>query len=192
MENPKPNNTLILLVLIATLLLYLLCLFHLAKPNNNNLQHLQDMYNLNVKEQDESLVKIKAMYLYPIRGIKGLQVEQVEITESGIVGDRNWMIISVKTKKPIGCANSHLITFLRLRMENENEVTIGLQDEECFPELKKRTMILKFDQTYENSEYIEAGRNYFGQQYKGYKENDEICQWLSAILGEEAVILRAA
>lgn len=62
------------------------------------------MYKLDVKESDEEEVKIKAIYLYPIRGIKGLRVDSFEISESGIIGDRNWVILSVKTKKPIGCA----------------------------------------------------------------------------------------
>jgi hypothetical protein len=53
-------------------------------------------------------------------------------------------------------------------------------------------MTLKFDQTYKDCDYVEAGNNYMGQQFKGYKENREICEWLSTILGEEAIIIRAA
>jgi len=53
-------------------------------------------------------------------------------------------------------------------------------------------MKLKFDKNYEQKDYVEAGNNYRGQQFKGYKENAEINDWLSAILGEEAIIIRAA
>jgi len=68
---------------------------------------MKSMYNLQVLEKDEKEVKIKGIYLYPIRGIKGLEVPQVEITPSGIRGDRNWVILGMKKGKPgtpLGCA----------------------------------------------------------------------------------------
>ena len=66
------------------------------------------------------------------------------------------------------------------------------QDDECFPNIKKRSHVLKFDQDYSNAEYIEAGTNYFGQIFKGYKESKEVCEWLSEIFGEDAILIRAA
>ena len=45
--------------------------------NNTNVKRLRDLYDFSVKEDDEKKVKIKAIYLYPIRGIQGTQVKSI-------------------------------------------------------------------------------------------------------------------
>jgi len=45
---------------------------------------------------------------------------------------------------------------------------------------------LRFDEDYSGAEFIEAANN-----YRGYKECDEVCKWLSDIFEQEVIIIRA-
>ena len=45
---------------------------------------------------------------------------------------------------------------------------------------------MSFDKDYSKSEYIEAQMN-----YRGYKEDDEVCEWLSEIFEQEVYLIRA-
>jgi uncharacterized protein YcbX len=44
-------------------------------------------------EWEEKEVKIHSMWLYPMRGVKGIKVEHCEITPYGLKNDRIWVII---------------------------------------------------------------------------------------------------
>jgi uncharacterized protein YcbX len=68
---------------------------------------------LTLKPEDEHEVPIKWMYIYPIRAIKGIKVQEIEVTPFGIKRDRNWCIIGLKKMKPIANHNNHITTFLR-------------------------------------------------------------------------------
>lgn len=65
----------------------------------NVVQKIEETYNLKIKPNQEKSVKIKEMYLYPIRGVLGIKVNWVEITPFGLKQDRNWVIISTKKMK---------------------------------------------------------------------------------------------
>jgi len=46
--------------------------------------------------------------------------------------------------------------------------------------------MLYFDEDRTKSEFIEAKKN-----YRGYKESDEVCKWLSDIFDEEVILIKA-
>lgn len=89
---------------------------------------IESEYGLELKPEDEQNIKIKAIYLYPIRGVKGMSVSSVQITPHGLAGDRNWVIVNAKTKKSIDNENSDRITFIRLEMKDKyfNEIIVKL------------------------------------------------------------------
>lgn len=90
--------------------------------------------------------------------------------------------------KPIANHNSELITYLRqmFRADHPNEFKIFLQDKYCLPDIQKRNHILYLDKDYSNSEYVEAEKG-----YRGYKEDNEINEWLSEVLQVKCFVLRA-
>ena len=120
--------------------------------------------------------------------MKGIKVKELEVTPYGIKKDRNWVIIGKEKMKPIANNNSVIITFLRQlnKPETPNELKIVLQDSECFPDLKRRNYTLYFDKDYSNSEYVQCNKN-----IRGYKESDEVCEWLSEIFDEPVILLRS-
>ena len=66
------------------------------------------------------------------------------------------------------------------------KLTLYLMDNKCFPDVKKRSHQLRFDRNYEGAQIIEANK-----KYRGYKESDEVCEWLSQIFDEEVILIRA-
>lgn len=143
---------------------------------------------MDVKPKLEKAVKIKAIFLYPVRGIRGIKVDHCEITPFGLKNDRNWVIISRKTMKPLACHNSHLITYLRQGfVKDSTRLKLYLQDKLCFPDITKREQYLDFAKKYdEEQDLIECADN-----YRGLKEDEEVNKWLSTILEEEVFIMRA-
>ena len=83
---------------------------------------------LDVPNHQEKEVKIKTIYLYPIRGVKGCEIDECEITPYGLKKDRNWVIIGRKLMWPLTCANSHIVTYLRqeINPNKPNELRLYL------------------------------------------------------------------
>ena len=86
---------------------------HAKVPDEDIVDKIKNNYDLNIKPKQEREVKIKAIFLYPVRGIRGMKVDNCEITPYGLKNDRNWVIIGCKKMKPLANHNSHLITYLR-------------------------------------------------------------------------------
>ena len=52
--------------------------------------------------------------------------------------------------------------------------------------MKVREMFVDFNTDYTNAEFVECQKN-----YRGYKEYDELNEWLSKIFDEEVFMIRA-
>lgn len=39
------------------------------------------------------MIKIKDLYVYPIKSCRGIRVEKIELSPTGFQGDRNWMVV---------------------------------------------------------------------------------------------------
>jgi len=54
-------------------------------------------------------------------------VDHVELTNGGILKDRNWLIHSVKRKKHICSGGNPIVTYLRVTIDqkDQNKLTIG-------------------------------------------------------------------
>jgi hypothetical protein len=109
------------------------------------LSKIRKLYNLDINQSEEILVPIKKIYLYPMRGIKGIEMDWVEITPYGLKNDRTWVVIRESKMKPISNHNSHIHCFLRMEYNPDakpNEIVVKLKDNVCYPELKKRSHTL--------------------------------------------------
>ena len=74
---------------------------------------VKSLYSLDVKPSDEKPIEIKQLFLYPVRGIRGIEVESLELTPLGPKGDRNWVMIDAKTLRFVVNKNSERLTYLR-------------------------------------------------------------------------------
>ena len=122
-------------------------------PEENIVERIKRLYNLSIQPAEEKEVKISSLWLYPVRGIKGFKVDQIGITPYGPANDRQWVIIDKIKGRPLACDNSHIITFMRQKIESGDsiepkELKLMFQDNSCFPDIKKRNHILKFNADY--------------------------------------------
>lgn len=143
-------------------------------PEENIVKKIKRLYNLSIQPVEEKEVKICSLWLYPVRGIKGFKVPTIGITPYGPKNDRQWVIIDKLKGRPLACDNSHIITFLRQKIVSGDsiepkELKLMFQDNSCFPDVKKRNHILRFDKDYSKCEYVECAKG-----YRGYKEDEEV------------------
>lgn len=65
-----------------------------------------------MSERDEQKIEIKEIYIYPVNGLKGIKVDSCEMTIHGLLGDRNWCILSEKLTKLVPMVDNK-VSFLR-------------------------------------------------------------------------------
>ncbi len=39
------------------------------------------------------MIKIKDLYVYPVKSCKGIRVDEIQLSPTGFLGDRGWMVI---------------------------------------------------------------------------------------------------
>jgi len=125
----------------------------------NMVQKIKKLYDLSIKQKDEIVVPIKKIFLYPIRGIKGLEMEWCEVTPFGLKLDRIWCVMRESKMKPISNHNSNIPCFLRMEYDPDNkpnELVLKLKDDKCYPKLKKRSHTLLFEEDMSEFEFIEG------------------------------------
>ena len=93
------------IILIGGLLFALLLFFYMKKQtvvdlNNPEDQELRAKYKFTVKPEQEKSIKIDKLYLYPMRGIMGIEVPALKVSKYGIKYDREWAIYE---KDKLGC-----------------------------------------------------------------------------------------
>ena len=80
---------------------------------DKNMESIRKNFDLEIKQNDEKDIKIKELYLYPIRGVKGIKVKSAEVGPLGLKYDRYWTIINVKKMTPCANHNDTIVSFLR-------------------------------------------------------------------------------
>jgi hypothetical protein len=77
----------------------ILVAIYFLRPSNTTLSRIKDFYDLTIQPSQEQKVKISSLYLYPVRGIRGITVDYLTLTESGALNDRLWVMIDKKKNK---------------------------------------------------------------------------------------------
>ena len=88
--------------------------------------NIHKQFDLSVKPKDEKDIKLVKIFLYPIRGIKGIEVESAELSNSGFIKDRNWVIVSIKRNKSIATSGNYKVTYLRLQIDSKSETELEI------------------------------------------------------------------
>ena len=115
-------------------------------------------------------------------------MDWVEVTPYGMKNDRVWCIMRESKMKPISNHNSHIPCYLRMDYDPDkkpDEIVLRLKDDKCYPELKKRSHTLYFNNDAQYTEFVEGMNN-----YRGFLEGKEVNDWLSAIFGEKVFLMK--
>ena len=76
-------------------------------------RRFKDLYHFPMDKSEEKLIPITAIYQYPIRGVRGTQVQSINITSTGPLNDRIWVLVRKRTMVPLDCKNSVIQSYLR-------------------------------------------------------------------------------
>lgn len=153
---------------------------------------MRQRYKFNVRPEQEKNIKIDKLYLYPMRGIMGIEVDALKVSKFGIKFDREWAIYE---KDKLGCVTqSPEVKLTQLRQSIEkNKATkqkflvisiidshkatapAGLAHEIKIPIRKEVT-----------GEIVDTGK------VRGIAEGKEFDEWFSTFLGKSVILLRSA
>jgi len=81
---------------------------------------------MNVQEMEEKEIKIKSMFIYPIRGVRGIEVDECEVTPAGLKWDRLWVFVDSDSRKPLDNSNNEITSYFRLQFMENNNVRLFL------------------------------------------------------------------
>lgn len=155
---------------------------------------IRQHYAFDVKESDEVQVPLKAIYQYPVRGVKGTRVQRIALTSSGPLNDRIFVVLSQINMKPLSCDNCEVLTYIRQEFLPDNDpltahsVRLFLQKENLpdhLKNLKVTEWILKIEQN-PNAKLIIGNKG-----YRGYTVSHEANEWLSQVFNQKVILLRA-
>jgi uncharacterized protein YcbX len=153
---------------------------------------IRSRYNFEVRPSQEKNIKIEKLYIYPMRGIMGIEVDSMKVSKFGIKYDREWAIYD---GEKLGCVTQSpevKLTQLRQRIEKDQAtkqkylvISIIESHQHLAPaDLPKELRIpIRKEVT---GEVVDTGK------VKGVREGEQFDQWFSKFLGKPVVFLRSA
>lgn len=126
-----------------------------------------------------SQAKIKALWLYPVKGMSGGPVEDLEITEQGIVGDREFTLVGED-----GVLVCQKLTPQLASISAGVPVAGGLG---LILHHKERG---SYKHRIRTEGDLVAG-TWVLDEFEGVDQGDEIAQWVSDIIGKKVRMIRA-
>lgn len=144
-----------------------------------------------VKPEEETSVKIEKLWIFPMRGIMGIEVPEIKVTKLGIKYDREWTLAD-KEKK--GClTQSPEVKFTQLRQKIEKNaatkekhlvISIIESHREQAPAGLPHEIRIPIREV--EGELVDTGKGC------GYRQGAEFDEWFSKFLGREVILLRAS
>ena len=116
-----------------------------------------------------------------MRGIKGIEVDKLFMTNSGALFDREWIIVRTEDGKHRSLSSTPEMTRFRQRLEYDQKddvvpktLVISIANGFC-TEIKVREMRIEVERKYDERDFYSARKpNGATFQYQGYKESDEV------------------
>jgi uncharacterized protein len=120
--------------------------------------------------------KITALYYYPIKSCKGIALDTAEISETGILHDRELLIVDAKTGEFYTQRELPKLALIAPRLENDYL-------ELAAPNMPSLKVPLKA-----TGETLTA--NIWGDEVQSVDQGDEAAEWLGDFLGVDARIVK--
>jgi len=119
-----------------------------------------------------SLLKVHSLYLYPVKSCAPVQVQSAQISASGFLNDRRWMVVDAETGKFVTQRKD--VKMARLRAGFSDQVLAlsysdGANSTSLDVEINKST---------------EISTEVWGDTPSGWDQGDLVASWLSEILGK--------
>ena len=193
--NPIQSNNIFILNKIKYTQMEAISNFFFGKEQdleNPDDQEIRARYNFQIKPEEEQSIKIEKLYIYPMRGVMGIEVPQMKVSKFGIKYDREWSLFDTTKLSVVHQVLQVKLTELRQRIEKNKEtkekwliISIIDSQQHLVPEglpVEIRIPIRKEV----TGEIIDTGK------VKGVAEGKEFDQWFSKFLGVDVILLRSA
>lgn len=73
-------------------------------------------------------MKVLQIWRYPVKSMGGEQLRECDVTDVGLVGDRNWGVVDLKTGKVLTAKRDGRLLFATARLIGDDDVEISLPD----------------------------------------------------------------
>ena len=143
-----------------------------------------------VKPEDETSVKIEKLWLFPMRGIMGIEVPEVKVSKYGIKYDREWTIADKTKLSCITQSPEVKLTQLRQKIEKneatkEKHLVISIIESHRDQAPAGLSHEIRIPIRHIEGEIVDTGKG------QGVRQGEEFDEWFSKFLGREVIILRS-
>lgn len=91
-----------------------------ANINHPDDKDIRSKYRFeNIRHEDERPIQVKELWVYPMRGIMGIQVPAIKVTKYGVKYDREWALYDKDTLSVRHQAAEVKLTLLRQKIEKD-------------------------------------------------------------------------
>eukprot|EP01084_Bolivina_argentea_P110682 197591_1 len=129
----------------------------------------------------EANIKIKSLYVYPVKSTQGFEVKKWKLSKYGMKYDREYLVYSPKTKSVITQRQVNLMALIKARLiftnNDESNAVTGLQ----FSAPKMIDIFVPIaDESIEQNQVKDI--KWFMDKLTGTDQGDNISQWLTKYL----------
>jgi uncharacterized protein YcbX len=121
------------------------------------------------------MIKITALYVYPIKSLKGITLQQADISETGIAYDRFWMLVN-ENGDFLSQREHAILALFKVSMQSDS-FTVSFDEKS-----------IKIPKTLTTKNIKEC--ELWEEKLNGYTESDEINNWFSNILNIKVFLVR--
>lgn len=121
------------------------------------------------------MIKITALYVYPIKSLKGIALQEAKLSETGFAYDRFWMLVD-ENGDFMSQREHAILALFKVSMYNDY-ITVRFDDKAINIPKKLAKKEVKECELWE-------------EKLNGYKESDAINTWFSNILSQKVFLVR--
>lgn len=122
-------------------------------------------------------VRIQSLHVYPVKSLKGFQVDSWPISKYGLKYDREWMIYNVKSKRFVTQREIHKLALVKaelIRDSNNDTIVIGIK----LSAPNTDSIIVPIVEN-ENDENIVENITLWKDKVSGIDQGNKIAQWVT-------------
>lgn len=144
-----------------------------------------------VKPEDEKPIKIEKLWIFPIRGLMGIEMSEIQVSKLGVKYDREWALYETGKLGVVTQKDDVILTQLRQNIEKdpaskEEHLVITIIESHRDKAPAGLSHELRIPIRHVEGEVIDTGK------VKGVHQGKEYDEWFSKFIGKDVTLLRAA
>ena len=124
-------------------------------------------------------VRIQSLHVYPVKSLKGFEVDSWPISKYGLKYDREWMIYNIKSKRFVTQREIHKLALVKAELIRDSDIesdTIAIGIKLSAPNTDSITVSIVEN---ENNKNLVENITLWKDKVSGIDQGDQIAQWLT-------------